>query len=445
MSLSRSFVDAQSCSEQLGHSFESLTHQIPVEWVREAVGLSSHASVRRRRLPGDMVLWLVLGMAMFRNESIGEVARRLNICADGLANEELLARSALSQARQRFGEEPMKWLFKQSAAVWGPERYAQDDWNGLQLFAIDGALFRTQDTPELRAHFGSGNTGNTRQTPFPMLRLVALMNVRSHVLADAAISPYRRGEIPLAEPLLAQLPERSITLLDKGFFSANLLLSISGGGHQRHWVIPERKRLVYEVVEEYGPGDRLVKMAVSPQARKANTALPLTWHARAVSYEVEGGSKTVFTSLAASDYSAEQVAQLYHQRWEIELGFRDIKSSMQHNAITLRSKKVELVYQELWGLMLAYNVVRREASKAAQQYDRAPHEVSFKFAFEFIAAQLIVMAGALSPAHTPRRLGELRGSISNLFIEKRPRPSRPRAVKISKTRYRVDWRASPLK
>lgn len=50
---------------------------------------------------------------------------------------------------------------------------------------------------------------------------------------------------------------------------------------------------------------------------------------------------------------------------------------MQHNAITLRSKKVELVYQALWGLMLAYNVVRREASKAAQTCDRAPHDVSF--------------------------------------------------------------------
>ena len=99
-----------------------------------------------------MVLWLVIGMAMFRNEPISEVARRLNICADGLATEELLARSALSQARQRLGEEPMKWLFKQCSQVWGCERYPQDTWNDLQVFAIDGALFRTQDTPQLREH-----------------------------------------------------------------------------------------------------------------------------------------------------------------------------------------------------------------------------------------------------------------------------------------------------
>ena len=118
---------------------------------------------------------------------------------------------------------------------------------------------------------------------------------------------------------------------------------------------------------------------------------------------------------------------------------------MQHNAITMRSKKVDLVYQELWGLLLGYNLVRWEASQAAVVHQRAPNEVSFKFACQFIANQMAVMAGALSPAHTPRRLAELRGSIGVMFIEKRPRPSRPRAVKISKTRFPVDRNAAPLK
>lgn len=104
-----------------------------------------------------------------------------------------------------------------------------------------------------------------------------------------------------------------------------------------------------------------VQMKVSPQARKKNPVLPDHWQVLAVTYEVEGKEKTVFTSLPASRFSAEQVATLYHERWEIELGFRGIKSSMQDNALTLRSKTVYRVYQELWGLLLAYNVVRREA------------------------------------------------------------------------------------
>jgi len=445
MSLSQAIVETQACSDDFSPSFDILSEHLPTEWIEKSLSLSSHATIRRRRLPEDMVLWLVIGMAMFRNEAISEVARRLNISADGLATEELLARSALSQARQRLGEEPMKWLFKQCAQVWGGERYPQDDWHGLQVFAIDGALFRTQETPQLRAHFGSGNTSSERQTPFPMLRLVALMNVRSHVIADAAINPYRKGEMPVAEAFLAGIVDHSVTLLDKGFFSANLLLEISEKGRDRHWLIPAKSNAVYDVVEDYGAGDRLVRMTVSQHARKRNPSLPAVWFARAVTYEVAGKEKTVFTSLPAAQYSAQQVANLYHERWEIELGFRDIKTSMQNNAITLRSKKVELVYQELWGLLLAYNLIRREASRAAVEYNRAPSEISFKFAFQFIATQLIVMAGAVSPSHTPRRLSELRGSVATLFIEKCPRPSRPRAVRISKTRYPVNWRAAPLK
>lgn len=445
MSLSHDLIDVNEVSESTLSRLTVFADHIPDEWLRVATELSSKATIRRRRLPADMVLWLVVGMAFFRNEPISEVARRLNICADGLANELLLADSALSQARQRLGAQPVEWLFRHCAQHWGHERYPSDEWHGLQVFAVDGALFRTQDTPELRAHFGSGNTATERQTPYPMLRLVALMNVRSHVLVNAAISPYRKGEIPLAADFIQSIPANSVTLLDKGFFSADLLLNIASGDKNQHWLIPERKGLVYTEIERYGHGDRLLQMQVSPQARKKNAALPKYWQVRAVTYEIAGKEKTVFTSLPATRFSAAEVATLYHERWEIELGFRDIKSSMQHNTITLRSKKVELVYQELWGLLLGYNLVRREASQAAIAHKRAPNEISFKFACQFIASHLAIMAGALSPSHTGRRLDELRGSVGNMFIEKRPRPSRARAVKISKTRYPVNRNAAPLK
>ncbi|EHU4797871.1 transposase, partial [Vibrio vulnificus] len=108
---------------------------------------------------------------------------------------------------------------------------------------------------------------------------------------------------------------------------------------------------------------------------------------------------------------AESVAELYHERWEIELGYRDIKSSMQHNALVLRSKTVELVYQELWGLLLGYNLVRREASQAAVAHGRMANEISFKYACQFIASQLKVMSKAVSPGNTPKRLKSLRGDL----------------------------------
>lgn len=278
-----------------------------------------------------------------------------------------------------------------------------------------------------------------------MLRLVALMNVRSHLMVDAQVSPYRRGEIPLAENFLTQIPVNSITLFDKGFWSANLLLSLNKQKGERHWLIPERKGLVYEVAETYANGDELVRMKVSPQARKKNSELPETWLARRVTYKVKTGVKTVMTSLPIERFSAHKISQLYKERWEIELGFRDIKSSMQHNAITLRSKTVDLVYQELWGLLLCYNVIRREASMAAVSFDRSPSDIRFKPVCDYIAVQLIVMAASNPLSGAGRRLSELRSGIGSLFLERRPRPTTPRTVKISKTRYPVDRYAAPLK
>ncbi|QUX95551.1 IS4 family transposase, partial [Marinomonas sp. CT5] len=226
------------------HSFSNhstFTQNIPVKWIESALTLSSKATIRRRRLPEDQVLWLVLGMALFRDESIEEVARRLNICSEGLSSEH-----------------------------WANERFAQDDWQGLQVFAMDGVIFRTPDTPDLQAHFGSASNATVKQSAYPLLRCVALMNTHSHVILDAQVGNYQTAETPLAEAMLDKIPDRSTTLLDRNFWSANLMHTLMDEGNERHWLIPKRSNTVYEVVEEYGDGDALWRMTVSPQARKKN-------------------------------------------------------------------------------------------------------------------------------------------------------------------------------
>ncbi|EDV5316253.1 transposase, partial [Salmonella enterica subsp. enterica] len=105
------------------------------------------------------------------------------------------------------------------------------------------------------------------------------------------------------------------TLFDKLFYSADLLLTLNQQGNNRHWLLPARKNVVAETEESYGEGDRLLKLKVSPQARKKNPSLPEYWYARAVTYEVNGVEKTVLTSLPADRYKAKEVAELYHSRW----------------------------------------------------------------------------------------------------------------------------------
>lgn len=96
-------------------SAQIFAEHLPVEWLQHCLSLSTHATVRRRRLPGDMVVWMVVCMAFFRNEPITDIVRRLNLSADGEAGTQLLARSAITQARQRVGAAPVEWLFRQTA------------------------------------------------------------------------------------------------------------------------------------------------------------------------------------------------------------------------------------------------------------------------------------------------------------------------------------------
>lgn len=401
-------------------SAQLFAEHLPVEWIQHCLTLSAHATVRRRRLPGDMVIWMVVAMAFFRNEPITDVVRRLNLSADGEAGINLLARSAVTQARQRVGAAPVEWLFRQTAQTWGSERYLKDDWHGLQLFAIDGAQFRTPDEPELREYYGSANISTERQSAYPVMRLVALMNLGSHILLNAVTAPYRRSETVLAHSMLATIPDNSITLFDKLFYSADLLLTLSQLGCNRHWLLPAWKNIAAETEESYGPGDRLLKLKVSLQARKKNPALPEFWYARAVTYEVNGVEKTVLTSLPADRYKAKEVAELYHSRWEIEVGFRNLKSSLLNNALVLRSRKVELLEQEVWGMLLAYNLIRREATKAAEKHKKAASEISFKFAFQFIATEMIVLGNTASPGTIPKRLEHLRGCSGSCVHNKTP-------------------------
>ena len=212
--------------------------------------------------PSEQVLWLILGMALFRNEPIGEVARRLNICAQGLATNSLLAKSGVSEARKRLGAAPVAELFRTTGQHWGTESYDEEGWQGLQVFAVDGSLLRTPESQELREHFGSGNTGTKRQTPFPMLRLVALMNVHTHVIIDAEISPYRSSEMHMATNFMDKIPDRSITLFDKAYWGADFLWSLANQGHERHWLIPAKSNIVSREVERYSEHDCLVEMQV---------------------------------------------------------------------------------------------------------------------------------------------------------------------------------------
>ncbi|MBF4370928.1 IS4 family transposase, partial [Vibrio anguillarum] len=115
----------------------------------------------------------------------------------------------------------------------------------------------------------------------------------------------------------------------------------------------------YEVVQSFGRQDKLIKLKSNPQARKKWPELEKEVVVRLITRVKEGKQYDVLTSMVDPMlYPKSDIVGLYEYRWEIELGYREQKQYMLGNRLTLRSRLPELVRQELWGILLTYNLVR---------------------------------------------------------------------------------------
>mgnify|MGYP001582240498 CR=1 FL=1 len=106
-------------------------------------------------MPAEDIIRLSIGMSLMRQEPTQEIAARLSFQSKKIDNQ-LLARSSISNARQRVGSAPVEWLFNRSADKWLAQSHCDDKWHELNLFSIDGTTFRTEDSEENREHFSRG-------------------------------------------------------------------------------------------------------------------------------------------------------------------------------------------------------------------------------------------------------------------------------------------------
>lgn len=415
-------------------AFERFAASVEPGFVAAALSATGTATLRKRKLPAEQAVWLVLGMSLFRNLSIAEVARELSlVLPDGKGNA-AVAPSALSQARARIGPAPVKWLFEKTGANWSYAAADASRWRGLSLFVVDGSSVRVPDSVENRAHFG-GRANQRSDSGYPLVKMVTLMAARSHLLVAARFAPYNTSELALAKELWPKIPSDALALVDRGFFFAEVLEPLRARG--THWLTRGRKKTSYRVVTELGPGDMVVEMNVSHEARQRDPSLPKTWTARAIRYQRRGfPEQLVFTSLLdAKRFPAAEVVALYHERWEIELGYDEVKTDMLEREESIRSRTVAGVEQELWGLLLGYNLVRLEMTRIAAEANVPPNRISFRAALRLIRRALISLVWA-SPGVIPKRLAALREDVAFYVLPPRRRErAYPRVVKTKMSHY----------
>lgn len=416
----------------LPDGLEGLKAHLNPDWIEQALEYTGTASIRRRRLPAEQVVWLVIGMALYRREPIESIVEKLDLALPD-KKRTLLAKSAIAQARKRLKDEALEYLFTVTAAEWSARSADQHRWRGFALYGWDGTTMRVPDSPENRDAFGAGNSGSRGEGGYPQVRIVASMALRSHVLASFRIADYGTGETTLAKGLWETVPDNSLVLFDRNFLIKGQLVRFETSGN-RHWLSRSKSNTKWAVVKHLGRNDDLVELEIN------EPGLPKTWEIRAIRYKKRGfPPATLLTSLTDADaYPAAELVALYHERWELELGYDELKTHMLQRQEAIRSRSPEGVRQELWGVAIAYNLVRLEMERAADEADVPPTRISFVNAMIFVVQEITALRGQrLSFGTIPSRLDYLRQQLKRLVLpERRTKRSYPRAVKIKMSNYR---------
>jgi hypothetical protein len=257
------------------------------------------------------------------------------------------------------------------------------------------------------------------------------MALRSHILSAFRFADYSTGETTLAREIWREVPENSLTIVDRNFLVARELIHLEHSG-KRHWLSRAKTRTRYAVIEKLGRNDALVSIPVK------QSGLPDQWVMRAITYKKKGHPpSTLLTSLLdPEEYPADELVALYHERWEIEIAYNELKTHLLESEECIRSRSPEAVRQELWGIALAYNLVRMEMTRTAAELGVSPTRISFVASLFEIRRELVWLTGRrISPGTIPERLQRIRRALKRLVIPERRARTYPRAVKVKMSSY----------
>jgi len=373
-----------------------ISERIPDEHVRQVLRETGRESQRVRKLPMRVMVYYVIALALYMEVSYGEVLRCLLEGLEwlGLPVQSIrtVQKSSISRARDRLGVEPVRRLYEEIVApIARPETRGAwyRDW---RLASIDGSTLDVADTPANEQEFG--RPGAVRgKAGFPKIRIVSLVENGTHVLYGARWGPYLNGsEAALAGEVIQSLSGGTLCLADRNFFSYALWKQATGTGADLLWRV--KKNLVLPLSERFEDGSYLSAIYPSPQYRKSDRDGIVV---RVIEYRLEGIQvqedtpemyRLITTVLDPEEAPAKELAALYHERWEIETAFDELKTHLRGKGIVLRSRTPDLVVQEFYGLLLAHYAVRGLMHEAALRADIDPDGVSFVHAVRVVKRKL---------------------------------------------------------
>jgi hypothetical protein len=374
---------------------------IPLAKVKAVLAETGRASRRQRELPAQVMVYYVIALALFMQASYREVLRCLLEGLQWLLGPGYVMRvtgkSGISQARTRLGWEAMKRLHDE---VVGPVAQAATPgawYQKWRLVTLDGSTLDVTDTVANDEAFGR-QQGDRGPSGFPQVRFVSLVENGTHVLFGSLLGPYATGEVTLAYPVVTALRPGMLCLADRLFYGFPLWTQAEAAGADLLWRV--RRDLRLPCRQRLADGSYLSRIYRADASRKD----PANWRTvRVIEYTLEGVAdaepcyRLISTVLDPQRAPAEELAALYHERWEIETALDEFKTHLRGARIVLRSKTPDLVRQEFYGFLMAHFAIRGLMHEAALKAGEDPDRLSFVHAVRVVRRRLM-HASAFSPS-----------------------------------------------
>jgi hypothetical protein len=409
-----------------GHLGE-LTQLVPFEMVDEALAQTRTVQRRVRDLPSRVVVYLLLAACLFPDLGYAGVWRKLTA---GLAGLPVAAPTAagLAQARRRVGSAPLAWLFDLLRGPAAVPRGCGAWWRGLLVCAVDGTTLTVPDSAANLARFTKGR-GNHGGAGYPQARLLALVACGTRTLIDAVFGPTTSGETTYAPGLLRSLRAGMIVLLDRNFAAAALITAIAATEADVLVRVKNGRKL--PALARYQDGSYLSQLGTT-RIRVVEAQITIA----TIAGRRTGTYRLATTLLDHRAYPAADLIRLYHQRWEIETAYLELKSTILGGRV-LRARTPAGIDQEIYALLITYQLLRTAIADAtASTPGTDPDRASFTIALHAARDQLTCAASIIAGTVT-----DLTGTIGRHVLA-HPMPARrlrasPRIVKRAISKYQA--------
>jgi len=437
-------VQAKLKQKSFGELSEYLRKIVPTKCLEKS---RSGAMSRLRLFGKENTFWAFFLQILDADGGCQEVVRKVQAFAAANARSiPSSSTSAYCQARKNLALADLKSILSQMAAqslVKPPKRL-----QGRRVVVVDGTGVSMPDTHANQTDYPQ----LASQKPgcgFPQARLCGCFDLESGQLISFEIGNKKSHELPLLRQQWAHFKVDDIFLGDKGFCSYYDVSCFTSQGVDSVVTLARRKPVTAAQAGKVIGKDDLLVHWDKPKRTKASSYTQAQWEAlpeqlplRQIKVTVaQKGFRVscfyiVTTLLDADKYPATEIADLYFQRWDVELFFRDIKTTIGMDI--LRCKTPDMVHKELVMHLIVYNCIRHLMAEAAKRAGLGVRQVSFKGSVQAIRHwEPYLNQIDLSQLDRQQLIDQLYHAVAEKTVNARPNRSEPRAVKRRPKPYRL--------